>query len=211
MEQIKVCLETIAETNIPQSGSSGAAGWDLVVAQDCIILPGQTKLIGTGIKTAIPAGYEIQIRPRSGLSLRTSLRIPNSPGTIDSDYRDEIKVIAQNTFKITDLANLILFDSDIIEQLKAYEMIDGWTYFKNNNSNADLLEAFSAKLKDQLTEISVYLDQDGYPFGTIKLKQGERFAQMVVAKYFLPQFEIVQDVTKIGTDRGGGFGSTGTD
>ncbi|MGB4610179.1 MAG: dUTP diphosphatase [Saccharofermentanales bacterium] len=209
MEQVKVYLETSSETNIPQSGSSGAAGRDLIVAEDCVILPGQTKLIATGIKTAIPIGYEIQIRPRSGLSLRTSLRIPNSPGTIDSDYRDEIKVIAQNTFRITDLVNLILFNPEIAEHLNEYTMIDGWTYFTNNNSNISLREMVSADLKKQLTEITVYLDQSGYPFGTIKLKKGERFAQMIVAKYCLPQFEIVQDVTAIGTDRGGGFGSTG--
>ena len=209
MEQIKVYIETTAEINIPQSGSPGAAGLDLIAAQDCTILPGQTKLIGTGIKTAIPAGYEIQIRPRSGLSLRTSLRIPNSPGTIDSDYRDEIKVIAQNTFQITDLPNQLLFNSKIVEQLKAYQKIDGWTYFRNSNPNVDLTDTDSAKLKQQLKKISVYLDQAGYPFGTLKIKKGERFAQMVVAKYCLPQFKIVQDITLIGTDRGGGFGSTG--
>lgn len=209
MEQIKVYIETTAESNIPRSGSSGAAGWDLIAAQDCIILPGQTKLIGTGIKTAIPAGYEIQIRPRSGLSLRTSLRIPNSPGTIDSDYRDEIKVIAQNTFQITDLPNLILFNSEIVEQLKKYQRIDGWTYFKKNNPNVDLTDVDFVKLKKLLKKISVYLDQAGYPFGTIKIKKDERFAQMVVAKYCLPQFKTVRDITLIGTDRGGGFGSTG--
>ncbi|NLM18598.1 MAG: aminotransferase [Clostridiaceae bacterium] len=209
MEKIKVYVETTSKSNIPQSGSSGAAGWDLIAAKDCVILPGQTKLIGTGIKTAIPAGYEIQIRARSGLSLRTSLRIPNSPGTVDSDYRDEIKVIAYNTFQIIDLPSLILINPEIVEQLKGYRVIDGWTYFKNSQPNVDLADMDSAKLKKQLKRISVYLDQAGDPFGTIKIKKGERFAQMVVAKYYLPQFEIVEDVTLIGTDRGGGFGSTG--
>ncbi|HHU53458.1 MAG TPA: aminotransferase [Clostridiaceae bacterium] len=210
MKQVKVYIET-TKNNLPQSGSSGAAGWDLIAAQDCIILPGQTKLIDTGIKTAISAGYEIQIRPRSGISLRTALRIPNSPGTIDSDYRDEIKVIAHNTFQITDLPNLILFNPVIVERLKEFHMVDGLTYFENNNLNTGLVDLLSEKLKKQLKKTAVYLDQSGYPFGTIKIKKGERFAQMVVAKYCMPQFEIVRDITSIGTDRGGGFGSTGKD
>jgi dUTP pyrophosphatase len=58
---------------------------------------GQTKLIPTGLKFSVPEGYEMQIRPRSGLSLKTKLRIANSPGTLDSDYRGELKIIMENT------------------------------------------------------------------------------------------------------------------
>ncbi len=70
---------------------------DLRAAEETLVAPGQTVAVPTGIRVAIPVGYEIQIRPRSGLSLHTPLRIPNSPGTIDSGFRDEIRVILSNT------------------------------------------------------------------------------------------------------------------
>lgn len=73
------------------------AGMDIYAAEDITLAPGETALVHTGIRTAIPEGYEIQIRPRSGLSLNTPLRVCNAPGTIDSGYRDEICVIMQNT------------------------------------------------------------------------------------------------------------------
>ena len=73
------------------------AGMDICSNEDVIIAPGETKLIHTGIHMAIPEGYEVQIRPRSGLSLNTPLRVCNTPGTIDSGYRDEICIIMQNT------------------------------------------------------------------------------------------------------------------
>ena len=70
---------------------------DLRSAVDTEIAPGETKVIPTGLKLAIPEGYEIQIRPRSGLSLKTPLRIANSPGTIDAGYRDELGIIVNNS------------------------------------------------------------------------------------------------------------------
>jgi dUTP pyrophosphatase len=69
---------------------------DIMASELTIIEPGETKVIPTGLKVEIPIGYEIQIRPRSGLSLNTPLRISNSPGTIDSGYRDEIGIIVTN-------------------------------------------------------------------------------------------------------------------
>ncbi len=73
------------------------AGADISAVEEVRIEPNETKIIKTGIAVAIPAGYEIQIRPRSGLSIKTGLRIPNSPGTIDTDYRGEIGVPIWNT------------------------------------------------------------------------------------------------------------------
>jgi dUTP pyrophosphatase len=83
---------------IPTYRSAGAAGMDLhaAVEQDLIIGPTKTELIPCGFAIAIPAGYEGQVRPRSGLTARHGLVIPNSPGTIDSDYRGEIKVLLSN-------------------------------------------------------------------------------------------------------------------
>jgi dUTP pyrophosphatase len=66
------------------------------VKSDLVIQPGDTALVPTGLKIAVPAGYEAQIRPRSGLALEFGITIPNSPGTIDSDYRGEVKVILLN-------------------------------------------------------------------------------------------------------------------
>ncbi len=75
-----------AEASLPFYAHPGDAGMDLRAAENCVIEPGQTVAVPTGLRLAIPAGFEIQIRPRSGLSLHTPLRVPNSPGTIDSGF-----------------------------------------------------------------------------------------------------------------------------
>lgn len=83
---------------LPRYMTEGAAGLDLVAAVpgDQVIEPGRYLLIPTGIRIALPSGYEAQIRPRSGLALKYGVTMLNSPGTIDYDYRGEIKVIAIN-------------------------------------------------------------------------------------------------------------------
>ena len=82
---------------IPQYQTKGAAGFDLVAVEDVTLGPGETTTISTGLAFEIPEGYEMQIRPRSGLTLKTPLRIANAPGTIDSDFRGEVKIIVTNT------------------------------------------------------------------------------------------------------------------
>jgi dUTP pyrophosphatase len=84
---------------LPIYATEGAAGMDLLaaVAEPVSIPPGQRMLIPTGLAIALPAGYELQIRPRSGLALRNGIVLPNSPGTIDEDYRGEMQVIVLNT------------------------------------------------------------------------------------------------------------------
>ena len=72
------------------------SGMDIYALEDITIAPGETKLVPTGLKVAIPAGYELQVRPKSGRCLKTKLRIANTPGTIDAGYRDEIGVIVDN-------------------------------------------------------------------------------------------------------------------
>lgn len=81
---------------VPAYGSKEAAGFDITIIEDVTINPGQTFLARTGLAFDIPKGFEIQIRPRSGASLRTKMRIANSPGTIDSDYKQEVKLILEN-------------------------------------------------------------------------------------------------------------------
>lgn len=82
---------------IPKYATPGAAGFDLVALEDVEILPGCTRLVKTGLSVEIPTGYELQVRPRSGTSLKTALRVANAPGTVDSDYRGEVCVIMSNT------------------------------------------------------------------------------------------------------------------
>ena len=69
---------------------------DLVAAVDVSIAPGERKLVPTGLKVAVPSGYELQLRPRSGLALKHGITLPNTPATIDADYRGELQVIHIN-------------------------------------------------------------------------------------------------------------------
>jgi len=91
---VEKCRDDI---EIPKYANSGDAGVDVRSAIDMVIELCETVVIPTGLKMAIPLGYEVQIRPRSGLSLNTPLRIANSPATIDAGYRGEIGVIMTNT------------------------------------------------------------------------------------------------------------------
>ena len=84
------------EAIIPSYQSEEAAGFDLHSIEDCVLKRGERKLIGTGLAFEIEKGYEIQIRPRSGLAYKKGITVLNSPGTIDSDYRGEIKVLLIN-------------------------------------------------------------------------------------------------------------------
>jgi dUTP pyrophosphatase len=77
---------------VPSRQTDGAAGYDIVSAVDLTFGPMERKLVPTGFCLAIPAGYECQIRPRSGLAFKHGMTLPNTPATIDSDYRGEIKV-----------------------------------------------------------------------------------------------------------------------
>lgn len=110
---IEVCRENV---KLPKYANEGDAGMDIRAAEDVIIMPKETKMIPTGLKIAIPKGYEIQVRPRSGLSLNTPLRIPNAPGTIDSGYRDEVGILITNTSNV-------------------YESIDPYSIDQKGNKN----------------------------------------------------------------------------
>ncbi|MWV27043.1 dUTP diphosphatase [Aurantiacibacter rhizosphaerae] len=81
---------------LPAYATQGAAGMDVVAAENITLRPGSRHAVATGFAVAIPEGYEIQVRPRSGLALKHGITVPNTPGTIDSDYRGEVKVIMIN-------------------------------------------------------------------------------------------------------------------
>ena len=80
----------------PAYATDGAAGLDVVAAEDLILAPGGRHAVATGFALAIPEGYEVQVRPRSGLALKHGITCLNTPGTIDHDYRGEVKVILAN-------------------------------------------------------------------------------------------------------------------
>ena len=90
---VELCHEN---AKIPQYAHISDSGVDVYALEDITIHPGETVLVPTGVKVALPPGYEIQVRPKSGRALKTKLRVANTPGTIDSGYRDEIKVIIEN-------------------------------------------------------------------------------------------------------------------
>lgn len=139
---VQICREDV---QLPAYARLHDAGMDVRAAISVDLAPQETKIIPTGLKMAIPEGYEIQVRPRSGLSVKTPLRVSNAPGTIDAGYRDEIGIIMTNTS----------------------------------------LDA---------------------PF---HIEKGERVAQFVLARVPRIQFVLTEDVSTIGTNRGGGFGSSG--
>ena len=161
MEKIKVAIEISKDEILPIYATPTDAGMDIHAYESIYIKPQETKIIPTGIRVAIPEGYEIQVRPRSGLSYNTPLRIANSVGTIDAGFRGEIGIIMTNTSE-----------------------------FKENN---DLY----------------ILKEKGNKKGTYLIRKGDRIAQLVLQKVPRIEWEVVKDVSKIGTNRDGGFGSTG--
>ena len=148
------------DAKIPTYAHKGDAGMDVYSTIDVTIAPGETKLIPLGFKVAIPEGYELQVRPRSGFSLRTHLRVANAPGTIDSGYRDEVGIILHNC--------------------------------------APTIQDFG----DGRAETCLY-----GPSYTIS--KGDRIAQLVLQAVPTALFIKTSDISKIGEDRNGGFGSTG--
>jgi dUTP pyrophosphatase len=137
-------LEGAEDVPLPSRQTEGSAGFDVRSAEPGFVLaPGERRAVGTGLAFALPPGLEIQVRPRSGLALRHGVTIPNAPGTIDSDYRGELKVILQNAGA-----------------------------------------------------------------GPVTIERGDRIAQLVFARYEIPDVDLADELD--GTARGaGGFGSTG--
>ena len=97
------------------------SGMDVYATEDITIAPGEIKLVPIGIKVAIPAGYELQVRPKSGRCLKTKLRVANTPGTIDAGYRDEIGVIIDNI-------EPFIKEAKMDENGRLYEVLFGSSY-----------------------------------------------------------------------------------
>lgn len=101
MHEVDLLIERLPDAKdlpLPRYATSGSAGMDLLAAveNDLTLMPGDRVLVPTGIRIAVPPGYEAQIRPRSGLAVKHGLGMVNSPGTIDSDYRGPVQVIVIN-------------------------------------------------------------------------------------------------------------------
>ena len=98
MEIVKVICKAEDKDFLPVYSSAEAAGADLkaCIQEDIVLKPGQRYLVSTGLSIQLPAGYEAQIRPRSGLAIKYGISLVNTPGTIDSDYRGEVKIIMIN-------------------------------------------------------------------------------------------------------------------
>lgn len=98
MNQLVIPVKTEEKTLLPEYGSELAAGADVraAIPEELILLPGERLLVPTGLFFEIPPGYEIQVRPRSGLAFKNGITVLNTPGTIDADYRGELKVLLIN-------------------------------------------------------------------------------------------------------------------
>lgn len=99
MPDISIAIHRLPHGNgllLPAYATAGAAGMDVVAAEELTLAPGARHAVATGFAMAIPEGYEVQVRPRSGLALKNGVTCLNTPGTIDSDYRGEVKVILAN-------------------------------------------------------------------------------------------------------------------
>jgi dUTP pyrophosphatase len=113
---IKIKVKKLsASVSVPKYKTSGSSGMDVAahIEKNIIIYPGEKALVSTGFSISIPIGYEVQIRPRSGLAAKKSITVLNTPGTIDADYRGEVKVILINLGK----EKFIIENGDRIAQM----------------------------------------------------------------------------------------------
>ncbi len=205
--QLTIKLELTDPQLMPSKASPDSAGFDLKARQDYYIVPGQTVFVATGVKLALPEGSEAQVRPRSGLSAKSRLRLTNSPGTIDADYRDEIKVIVHNAFVQSELPSLVAGSSPLLERFgpicQELSLLDYLT--EEGREPGQLTRQYPRTLLLS----PVYLNKEGRLWGTEHILQYERIAQLVCQGLDPVQFDPVADVKVFGSDRGGGFGHSG--
>ncbi len=230
-DSVKIYIKIFKNGKMPVYASSNSAGCDVYAAEDMVLWPGETKLMPLDFIIASPPDIEVQIRPRSGLSLKTSLRVPNSPGTVDSDFRDPVCVILQNTYSFTDFQYKAARNPELLKTLaddyreisladfiKMRNITEGNTSSKNHSGNVNLTGG-SDRIKQaaasnsaiaglSVLETIIYIDANGNPYGTICIKKGERIAQMVFGKFERAEFIIHPDPASVGNNRGGGFGHT---
>lgn len=157
----------------PKYATPGAAGFDLVAVEEVVIEPGETVVIPTGLAIEIPEGYELQIRPRSGITRKTKLRVANSPGTVDSDYRGEVGVIIDNIYQME-------------YELWRNQLTPEYGHVYNIEGNRDDTYRFGT-----------------YPEGTYIIHKGERIAQGVIAPVIRAEFIEVDELSETERGAGG--------
>lgn len=158
---------------IPQYATELAAGFDLVAVENVIIEPGETKLIPLGFAVEIPEGFEMQIRPRSGVTCKTKLRVGNSPGTCDADFRGEVKVIVDN------------IEPPIYEMSGKLAMTDVVVSMCGRN--------------DDVTFAKTHC----FPSGTHYIPKGTRIAQGIIAPIYRADFIVVDQLGETERGDGG--------
>ncbi|HBW12320.1 MAG TPA: aminotransferase [Proteiniclasticum sp.] len=207
MKKETIFLELMNHGKVPVYANHNDAGADVFASEDFVLCPGETKVLPLKIKVALPDHLEMQVRPRSGLSLKTSLRIPNSPGTVDAGYRDEVGIILENSYNLSALPYEMLRDPSLMNTIKEeYEIL--FPVDKEAVFTAYKGEHYETP---QLLNLSPFLilDENHHPYGTIYIEKGMKIAQVVFNEVIKGEFEEIEDVTTKGTNRGGGYGSTG--
>ncbi|MEM4662617.1 MAG: dUTP diphosphatase [Candidatus Diapherotrites archaeon] len=133
MKKVVKILKIDEHAKLPTKAMKGDVGYDLFSNEDVNLAPNEIKVVGTGIKMALPAGIEAQVRPKSGLAANYGITVLNTPGTIDPNYRGEIKVILVNfgnkTFKIErgqKIAQLVFhkFETPTIKEVKKLDVTE---------------------------------------------------------------------------------------
>lgn len=182
MQTITIPIKRIHDDAVvPTFATELAAGFDLYAVEDVLVRPNCTACVPLGFAVAIPEGYEMQIRPRSGVSLKTPLRVANSPATIDADYRGEVKVLLENVSQ--EFAQMHPQVREIHNDFVTY--LDGTTD-----------RWYGGECRRHM-------------YGTYVIRKGDRIAQGVIAEVPRVRFELVDTLDE--TARGeGGFGHTGT-
>lgn len=181
LDSLEIPIQILPDGNLPYHANPSDAGYDLFASETVYLPPGRSCIMPVGIKVAVPHGYEIQIRPRSGISSKVSLRVANSPGTIDSGYRGEVGVI--------------LYNAGVGSAL---------TRMDQENAGPVDIKGNAYQFPESEREVAEALPRD-----TIVVQRGDRIAQMVIAKVVQASFVPVGDVQEVEGDRGGGFGSSG--
>lgn len=180
---VDVWIQKLSEdAELPFYAHETDAGMDVRANEDVVIPPGESRMIHTGLAVAIPCGYEIQVRPRSGCSAKTKLRISNSPGTIDAGYRGELCILVDN------ISESSYWEGDTIHRIPETAVfgIDG----------------------KEVTPNTAVCKNNGY----YRICKGDRIAQIVLCEVPKANLKICSDVSAISGDgRGsGGMGSSGT-
>lgn len=198
---------------LPAYATRHSAGCDLTATADVLLRPGETRLLPLGFVMALPPDCEAQVRPRSGLSLKTTLRVPNAPGTIDADYRHEMGVILENSFDPSALPGLIAARPALMTELVTHYRLVRLADLLGGLHTSETAPVWEKAAENPLLQAyldqTVWIDKEGLPYGTIRIRRGDRVAQLVVTTVRRAVFDPSIDPDQTGHNRGGGFGSTG--